>query len=40
LLIIDRMMNAGARSPALVRAVSLLIAGLGLYWLVERTVLA
>jgi hydrogenase/urease accessory protein HupE len=39
LLIIDRIASRGVRSPALVRAASLMIAGLGLYWLVERTVL-
>lgn len=39
LLVIDRLTNAGERNPALVRVASLLIAGLGLYWLVERTIL-
>ncbi len=39
LLVIDRLTHAGERSPALVRVASLLIAGLGLYWLVERTLL-
>jgi ABC-type nickel/cobalt efflux system permease component RcnA len=39
LLVIDRLLNAGERSPALVRVASLLIVGLGLYWLVRRTIL-
>lgn len=40
LLALDRLRRTEARSPALVRSASLVIAGLGLYWLVERTLLA
>ena len=40
LLGIDRLMRAERRSPRLVHAVSLVIAGLGLYWLLVRTVIA
>lgn len=37
LLGIDRLMRADGRSPRLVHAASLVIAGLGLYWLLVRT---
>ena len=37
---IDRLMRAERRSPGLVHAASLVIAGLGLYWLLVRTVFA
>lgn len=40
LLVIDRLMRRDTRSRALVRALSLVIAGMGLYWLAARTVLA
>lgn len=40
LLGVDQLGRAGARSPALVRSLSLVIAGLGLYWLLQRTLLA
>jgi len=40
LLGIDRLMNTTTRSRALVSGLSLVIAGMGLYWLAARTVLA
>jgi len=40
LLGIDRLMHAATRSRALVSAMSLIIAGMGLYWLAARTVFA
>ena len=40
LLGIDRLMRAEGRSPGLVYAASTVIAGLGLYWLLARTVIA
>ena len=40
LLGVDRLMHVATRSRALVSGLSLLIAGMGLYWLAARTVLA
>ena len=40
LLGVDRLMNVATRSRALVVGLSLVIAGMGLYWLADRTLLA